>query len=176
MRLQVNRLITASLLAISMPALGATDCNTQKQNQPNCAQLEPITIFGSADQARDVAGGASLISAEELEQFENSDVVRALRRVPGVSIQLEDGWGLRPNISIRGTATERSSRITLMEDGVLIAPAPYSAPSAYYFPTFGRINSVEILKGPASITQGPYTVGGAINLSPTPIPANNQGF
>lgn len=176
MPLHACKLITASLFLFSIPALWAAECDADKQSQPSCAQLEPITIFGSADQARDVAGGASVISAEELEQFENSDVVRALRRVPGVSIQLEDGWALRPNISIRGTASERSSRITLMEDGVLIAPAPYSAPSAYYFPTFGRINSVEILKGPASITQGPYTVGGAINLSSTPIPSSNQGF
>lgn len=123
-----------------------------------------------------MAGGASLITAEELEQFVNTDVARALRRVPGVSIQLEDGWALRPNISIRGTASDRSSRVTLMEDGVLIAPAPYAAPAAYYFPTFGRILSVEILKGPASITQGPYTVGGAINLISTPIPSTQQGF
>jgi len=143
---------------------------------PQCTQLEPITIFGSAEQARNVAGGASLITAEELEQFESTDVARALRRVPGVSIQLEDGWALRPNISIRGTASDRSSRVTLMEDGVLIAPAPYAAPAAYYFPTFGRIHSVEILKGPASITQGPYTVGGAINLRSTPIPSTQQGF
>ncbi|HKX56048.1 MAG TPA: TonB-dependent receptor plug domain-containing protein, partial [Xanthomonadales bacterium] len=157
-------------------SIAAENCEPQQKFQPNCTQLEPITIFGSADKARDVAGGASTISAEELEQFENSDVARALRRVPGVSLQLEDGWALRPNISIRGTATDRSSRVTLMEDGVLIAPAPYSAPAAYYFPTFGRIHSVEILKGPASITQGPYTVGGAINLVSTPIPSRQQGL
>jgi Fe(3+) dicitrate transport protein len=156
--------------------IAAENCDPQQKFQPNCTQLEPITIFGSADKARDVAGGASNISAEELEQFENSDVARALRRVPGVSLQLEDGWALRPNISIRGTATDRSSRVTLMEDGVLIAPAPYSAPAAYYMPTFGRIHSVEILKGPASITQGPYTVGGAINLVSTPIPSRQQGL
>jgi len=175
----IFRFIPAVLLCLStVPSsdLWAQDCETHSLNNPTCMQLDPITIFGSAEQARDVAGGASIVSAEDLEQYENSDVIRALRRVPGVSIQLEDGWGLRPNISIRGTATERSSRVTLMEDGVLIAPAPYSAPSAYYFPTFGRINSVEVLKGPASITQGPYTVGGAINLVSTPIPSSNQGF
>ncbi len=143
---------------------------------PECAQLEPITIFGTAQTARDVAGGASRITHADLEEFETTDVVRALRRVPGVSLQIEDGWALRPNISIRGSASERSSRITLLEDNVLIAPAPYAAPSAYYFPTFGRIYSVEVLKGPASITQGPYTVGGAVNLTSTPIPQDNNGF
>ena len=157
------------------PALFA-DCEIKEQDVPDCVQLETVTIFGSAQSARDVAGGASVISPEDLEKFEVTNVVQALREVPGVAVQLEDGYGLRPNISIRGTASERSSRVTLLEDGVLIAPAPYSAPSAYYFPTFGRIHSVEILKGPAAITQGPYTVGGAINLISTPIPDENSGF
>ena len=166
-------------LAFPMSALAQCDDPSQRDGSESgleCAQLEPITIFGRTQTARDVAGGASVVTPADLEEFETTDVVRALRRVPGVSLQIEDGWALRPNISIRGTATERSSRITLMEDSVLIAPAPYAASSAYYFPTFGRIHSVEVLKGPASITQGPSTVGGAINMTSTPIPQRNRGF
>ena len=83
--------------------------------------------------------------------------------------------GLRPNISIRGVATERSGRITLLEDNVLIAPAPYSASSAYYFPTAGRMQAFEVIKGPAAITQGPYTIGGSLNMVSTAIPADLQG-
>jgi Fe(3+) dicitrate transport protein len=173
------RPIPALLVLVSLQA--AADCHDGAVQDPpgagpECAQIEEITIFGTAPTARDVAGGASVVSAQDLDQFATTDVVRAMRRVPGVALQIEDGWALRPNISIRGTASERSSRVTLMEDHVLIAPAPYAAPSAYYFPTFGRIDSVEVLKGPASITQGPYTVGGAVNFRSTPIPDYNNGF
>ncbi|MCU0990788.1 MAG: TonB-dependent receptor, partial [Xanthomonadales bacterium] len=175
-------LLAVAVLLIAIPTVAsAASCEDPSRDSKTdrglaCAQLDPITIFGSAQTARDVAGGASAITAEDLDEFETTDVVRALRRVPGVALQVEDGWALRPNISIRGTAAERSSRVTLMEDNVLIAPAPYAAPAAYYFPTFGRIHSVEVLKGPSSITQGPSTIGGAINLRSTPVPAENSGF
>ena len=137
--------------------------------------LEEVTIVGTRDNVQRVAGSAHFIGAEEIERFSHTDLQRIVRQVPGVSIQVEDGYGLRPNISIRGVATERSGRITLLEDGVLIAPAPYSAPSAYYFPTAGRMAAFEVLKGPAAIIQGPYTIGGAFNMISTPIPTSRRG-
>ena len=137
--------------------------------------LEVVTIVGSKVDSQNTAGAAHFIGEDELAQFAQTDVQSILRQVPGVSIQLEDGFGLRPNISIRGVATERSGRITLLEDGVLIAPAPYSAPSAYYFPTAGRMAAFEVLKGPAAITQGPYTIGGALNMISTPLSENPGG-
>ena len=139
------------------------------------ADLEEVTIIGDAEEARRITGSAHFIGPEQLKLFSYSDVERILRAVPGVSLQLEDGYGLRPNISIRGVSTERSSRITLLEDNVLIAPAPYSAPSAYYFPTPGRMHAIEVVKGPAAITQGPYTIGGALNMVSTPIPDRAMG-
>ena len=134
--------------------------------------LEEITIVGSQEDVLIFTGAAHVISREDLAQFEYSDIQRIIRKVPGISVQVEDGYGLRPNLSIRGVATERSGRITLLEDNVLIAPAPYSAPSAYYFPTAGRMSAIEVLKGPAAIGQGPYTIGGAINLLSTPVPSS----
>ena len=139
-------------------------------------EIEVVEIIGSQEEAIEIAGSASVITSEDLETYEYTDIHKILSTIPGVNFRPEEGYGLRPNISIRGTYADRSGKITLMEDGVLIAPAPYAASSAYYFPTTGRIAGVEVLKGPAAITQGPFTVGGAINLLSTPIPKQTGGM
>ena len=159
------------LLTLAISALSTSLVYGQERDN----SIEEVTIIGSREQALRLAGSAHYIGSDKLAQFAYSDIQRIAREVPGVSIQIEDGYGLRPNIGIRGVATERSGRITLLEDNVLIAPAPYSAPSAYYFPTVGRLSAIEVVKGPAAITQGPYTIGGALNMVSTPIPTEMSG-
>jgi Fe(3+) dicitrate transport protein len=166
--LLMKKSVLATTIALVLMA------NNVLAHSPKSAD-ETVTIYGSSTGAQAATGAAQYIGEEELAKFVYSDIQRVIRQVPGVSVQVEDGYGLRPNISIRGVATERSGRITLLEDNILIAPAPYSAPSAYYFPTMGRMSAVEVVKGPAAITQGPYTIGGALNMVSTPIPETQGG-
>lgn len=137
--------------------------------------LDNVYITGGADEISRQPGSATLIDDVALDTFEYTDIHRVLNAVPGVNLQEEDGYGLRPNIGLRGTAPERSKKVTVMEDGVLSGPAPYSAPAAYYFPNVSRMSAVEVFKGPSTIQYGPATIGGAINLVSRPIPFNREG-
>ena len=138
-------------------------------------EVESVTIIGTKDDVKDLPGSGAVISNDDLQKAMDTDIQKILTAVPGIYMRTEEGYGLRPNISIRGTAIERSGKVTIMEDGVLVAPSPYTSSAAYYFPTTGRIHSVEVLKGPAVVSQGPQTIGGAINLISTPIPEVNSG-
>ena len=133
-------------------------------------EADTIYIFGEQENLGDLPGSIYKIDQKKLETFKHSDIHRVLKEVPGVYLQEEDALGLRPNIGLRGVHPHRSRKVTLMEDGILIAPAPYSAPAAYYFPNMHKISTVEIYKGPSSIRYGPNSIGGAVNLITRPIP------
>jgi len=137
--------------------------------------IQHVSMTGGKKGIGEIPGSVHYISPQELEKFNYTDINRILRTIPGVNLQEEDGFGLRPNIGFRGTGVERSSKITVMEDGILMAPAPYAAPAAYYFPTAGRMQAVEIMKGASQIKYGPYTTGGAINFISTQIPQDFLG-
>ena len=115
---------------------------------------------------------SDVVSKSELDQFRYTDIHRIVSRIPGVYISEEDGLGLRPNIGVRGTGSLRMEKLNVMEDGVLIAPAPYASPAAYYSPTAGRMESIEVRKGSTQIKHGPFTTGGSLNYISTSIPTS----
>jgi Fe(3+) dicitrate transport protein len=163
-------------LALTVAMSVSARADDAGDRQSLTTKLDRLSVVGSAEKAQEAAGSAHYLDIEQLLTFNYADVHRVLRQVPGVYVVDEEGYGLRPNIGIRGSGTDRNARITVMEDGVLIAPAPYAAASAYYFPTMARMSAVEVRKGSSAIKAGPRTTGGAINLVSTPIPAEQSGL
>ncbi len=171
------RLIPFSMLLLCLVVLpvSAEEDNDDEEDNDEQQFDEQIIIYGD-DQSIQVAGSAHRVSEEELTLFELDNIEGILLQVPGVVTRGEDGFGLRPNIGIRGANSDRSAKITLMEDGILLAPAPYAAPAAYYFPMSTRMVGIEVFKGAAATRHGPQTVGGALNLLTRDIPTENHVY
>ena len=166
--LWINR--TAFALG-AVAVLSANAAPTVPDNSEPPELTEQVIVIGTRNT---VPGSGTVIDKTELERFDHVDLNQVMSSLPGVYVREEDGFGLRPNIGIRGAAAERSQKITLLADGVPAAPAVYSAPAAYYVPNVARMHAVEVLKGPSAIHHGPHTVGGAINFVTRPVPAERS--
>lgn len=138
--------------------------------------LTPLTVVGSAEQRWQLAGSAGFVGGEEIRRQGYSNVNRVFAKVPGVYVREEDGFGNFPNISLRAGDGTRSEKVTLMEDGILTAPSPYSAPAAYYSPKVNRMVGIEVLKGSSQVKYGPQTTGGVVNYLSTPVPEEREFF
>ena len=132
-------------------------------------------IVSGPEMARRIPGTVDVLDSQTLENSRVHDLNEALRKVPGLHLREEEGFGLRPNIGVRGLNPTRSTKVLLLEDGIPLAYAPYGDNASYYHPPIERYSSIEILKGSGQIQFGPSTVGGIINyLTPEP-PSRLQG-
>lgn len=126
-------------------------------------------LAGTPDSLSEVPGSIDRISKPELESSRVFNFSEALRKIAGVNVRDEEGFGLRPNIGIRGTNPTRSAKVLLLEDGMPLAYAPYGDNASYYHPPIERYESIEVLKGSSQIVFGPQTIAGVINyLTPNP--------
>lgn len=169
--MKINNHVKLALTVLSLGNLAAMSAVADDDGE-----LSPLTVVGGKDYVVDLVGSAAFVDTEDIRKHSDPNINRILAKVPGVYVREEDGYGHFPNISIRGVDGSRSSKVTVMEDGVLAAPASYSAPAAYYSPHAGRMSGLEVLKGSSQVKYGPHTTGGVINYLSTPVPTDHNFY
>jgi Fe(3+) dicitrate transport protein len=132
------------------------------------------SILGLPEAMERLPGSFHVLAAATLTESRVFTTDEALRKVPGFLTRGEEGFGLRPNIGIRGLNPTRSTQVLLLEDGLPLAYAPYGDNASYYHPPIDRFDSVEVVKGGGQITYGPRTVGAVVNYT-TPAPPSVWG-
>ena len=137
-------------------------------------EARTVEIIGTPEALERIPGSADIIDKKTLENSRVFTTSEALRKVPGVVTRDEEGFGLRPNIGIRGLNPTRSTKLLLLEDGIPLAYAPYGDNATYYHPPIDRFERIEVLKGSGQILHGPQTIGGVINFI-TPVPPARPG-
>jgi Fe(3+) dicitrate transport protein len=133
------------------------------------------SLAGTTESLSEFPGSIERITPQTLENARVFNFSEALRKVSGVNVRDEEGFGLRPNIGIRGTNPTRSTKILLLEDGLPLSYAPYGDNASYYHPPVERYESIEVLKGSGQIVYGPQTLAGVVNYI-TPNPPSKPTF
>lgn len=132
-------------------------------------------VAGNPEEVRRIPGAVEVLDRDALESSRVFTTSEALRKVSGVHVRDEEGFGLRPNIGIRGLNPTRSSKVLLLEDGIPVTYAPYGDNASYYHPPVERFERIEVLKGSGQIAYGPSTVGGVVNYVTADPPAKPSG-
>jgi Fe(3+) dicitrate transport protein len=126
-------------------------------------------LAGSPEALGRIPGSVQVLDKHELDTSRVFNFSEALRKLPGLVVRDEEGFGLRPNVGVRGLNPTRSSKVLLLEDGVPVTYAPYGDNASYYHPPVERFETIEVMKGSAQVAYGPVTVGGVINyITPAP--------
>ena len=138
------------------------------------AALDAVTVVGTPAEARATPSSQTVLEGAALEASRVMTTAEALRKIPGVNVRDEEGFGLRPNIGVRGLNPTRSTKVLLLEDGIPLTYGPYGDNASYYHPPVDRFDRIEVLKGSAMNAYGPQTIGAVINYL-TPMPAQEVG-
>ncbi|MFY8189306.1 MAG: TonB-dependent receptor family protein [Flavobacterium sp.] len=83
-------------------------------------------------------------------------------RVPGVNIWENDGSGIQINVGVRGLSPNRSWELNTRQNGYDISADVFGYPEAYYNPPLEAVESIELIRGGASLQFGPQ-FGGMLN-------------
>lgn len=92
--------------------------------------LATIEVVGRLPAPETAEGSATTLDQSVLVSARALTVNEALRKVPGVTVRDEEGFGLRPNIGIRGSNPTRSTKVLILEDGLPAMYAPMATTPA----------------------------------------------
>lgn len=166
-----NLAAAVALTALPLTALGQSSQvsdQAAERRQP-APGIEVIRITGNQQSHSYIeTGTVNLISRAQIEAVQPLSTEDILRRIPGINIKGEEETSIVANFGLRGLSASESKSL-LLEDGVPVAPGLFIGNDRYFNPRIQRVDTVEILKGSASLRYGPSTIGGVVNyITKTP--------
>lgn len=153
--------IAAALL--STTAAAATPAADRQTGHKSDAPMPEMEVIGKRlDDVSKMTGTVVLVDREQLELIQPLSNEDALRRLPGINTKSEEESAVVSNVGIRGLSSSETKSL-ILEDGAPVAPGLFIGNTRYFNPRIQRVESIEVLKGSASLRYGPSTIGGVIN-------------
>lgn len=92
----------------------------------------------------------------------NNNAREVFSRIPGVTIWENEGSGIQINVGVRGLSPNRSWELNTRQNGYDISSDVFGYPEAYYNPPLEAVESIQLIRGGASLQFGPQ-FGGMLN-------------
>ncbi|MBD3638817.1 MAG: TonB-dependent receptor [Crocinitomicaceae bacterium] len=106
-----------------------------------------------------------LIEVDKLVANKSTNNARELyASVPGLNIWESDGGGLQLGIGARGLSPNRTAHFNTRQNGYDISADALGYPESYYTPPAEAIESIQLIRGAASLQFGPQ-FGGMLNFN-----------
>lgn len=172
--------LALTCLATQTAFAAEPDSNTVSTLQTITLQAEGNWLENAnAEKVQKHAGARTIVDRNRLDEVAATSIKDALKQVPGVQVQENNGTGgsdVSLNIGVRGLTSRLSPRSTVLLDGVPLSVAPYGQPQLSLAPvSLGNIESVDVVRGAGSVRFGPQNVGGIINFATRAIPKDFAG-
>ena len=92
----------------------------------------------------------------------NNNAREIFARIPGVTVWENEGSGLQINVGVRGLSPNRSWELNTRQNGVDMSADVFGYPEAYYNPPLDAVETIQMVRGGASLQFGPQ-FGGMLN-------------
>jgi len=148
----IDSTIGLSLLGVAI--------GTQAESALPLYDLGTVQVTATPSQLGEVGGdqASSLITLDEMREFNRDNVGDALDLLPGVTVSTNSRN--EKTVYVRGFD---SRQVPLFIDGIPVY-VPYDGYVDFNRFTTADLSAIQVAKGFSSVTYGPNTLGGAINL------------
>lgn len=151
-----------------------TIATTGQGQESSSYELPPmvVTASGFEQDIRDAPASISVITREDLEQRQFSNIAEAVANEPGVDVRSGVGKTGGLDISIRGMP---SSYTLILIDGRRqnvsgdVTPNGFAETGTSFIPPLSAIERIEVIRGPMSTLYGSDAMGGVINIITRPV-------
>ena len=149
---------TASLFAFSATAISLWAQNGFAQENDD---TQIVTANRFAQPVSSVLASTTVVTREEIEQWQSKNLVEVMRRLPGVDIAQSGGIGQSASMYVRGSEARHT---LVLIDGVPIAKPGITGVSDFNQIPISIIQRIEFIRGPRSAVYGADAIGGVVNV------------
>ena len=125
-------------------------------------RLDPLVVTATKIEtpASEIGAAVTVITGEEIRQYDYTRVDDPLRAVPGVEVRRSGSLGKTTSLTIRGA---NANQVQVLVDGMRVN-SPTTGQTDLADLSVDMIERIEVIRGPQSTLYGADAIGGVVNI------------